>query len=63
MPTTFMLTEKIRGNQPALLDCSTCPDDVIGMHNNNSYQIQPILLHLQIVLSRNQQLRLEAIRM
>lgn len=30
MPTTFMLTEKIRGNQPALLDCSTCPDDVIG---------------------------------
>lgn len=30
MPTTFMLTEKIRGNQPALLDCSTCPDEVIG---------------------------------
>lgn len=24
MPTTFMLTEKMRGNQPALLDCSTC---------------------------------------
>lgn len=31
MPTTFMLTEKIRGNQPALLDCSTCPDDILGM--------------------------------
>lgn len=30
MPTTFMLTEKMRGNQPALLDCSTCPDEVIG---------------------------------
>lgn len=28
MPTTFMLTEKMRGNQPALLDCSTCPDDI-----------------------------------
>lgn len=25
MPTTFMLTEKIRGNTPALLDSSTCP--------------------------------------
>lgn len=25
MATTFMLVEKIRGNQPALLDCSTCP--------------------------------------
>lgn len=25
MPTTFMMTEKIRGNTPALLDCSTCP--------------------------------------
>lgn len=25
MPTTFMLTEKIHGNTPALLDCSTCP--------------------------------------
>lgn len=33
MPTTFMLTEKIRGNQPALLDCSTCPDEVIGNTN------------------------------
>lgn len=31
MPTTFMLTEKMRGNQPALLDCSTCPDEVLGM--------------------------------
>lgn len=30
MPTTFMLTEKMRGNQPALLDCSTCPDEVLG---------------------------------
>lgn len=25
MATTFMLVEKIRGHQPALLDCSTCP--------------------------------------
>lgn len=25
MPTTLMLTEKIRGNTPALLDSSTCP--------------------------------------
>lgn len=33
MPTTFMLTEKIRGNQPALLDCSTCPDEIIGKRN------------------------------
>lgn len=31
MPTTFMLTEKMRGNQPALLDCSTCPEEVLGM--------------------------------
>lgn len=30
MPTTFMFTEKMRGNQPALLDCSTCPDEVSG---------------------------------
>lgn len=30
MPTTFMLTEKMRGNQPALLDYSTCPEDVIS---------------------------------
>lgn len=36
MPTTFMLTEKMRGNQPALLDCSTCPDDVIGEQNHSS---------------------------
>lgn len=28
MPTTFMLTEKIRGNTPALLDCSTCPPPI-----------------------------------
>lgn len=27
MMTTFMLTEKIRGNQPQLLDGSTCPDE------------------------------------
>lgn len=27
MKTTLMLTEKIRGNQPSLLDCSTCPDE------------------------------------
>lgn len=32
MPTTFMLTEKMRGNQPALLDCSTCPDEVPCMY-------------------------------
>lgn len=25
LPTTLMLTEKIRGNQPSLLDFSTCP--------------------------------------
>lgn len=28
MPTTFMLTEKVRGNQPVLFDCSTCPDEI-----------------------------------
>lgn len=27
MKTTLMLTEKIRGNQPSLLDFSTCPDE------------------------------------
>lgn len=30
MPTTFMLTEKMRGNQPVLFDCSTCPDEIFG---------------------------------
>lgn len=30
MPTTFMLTEKMRGNQPVLFDCSTCPDDIFS---------------------------------
>lgn len=30
MPTTFMLTEKMRGNQPALFDCSTCPEEALG---------------------------------
>lgn len=30
MPTTFMLTEKVRGNQPVLFDCSTCPDEIFG---------------------------------
>lgn len=29
MPTTFMLTEKMRGNQPVLFDCSTCPDEIL----------------------------------
>lgn len=37
MPTTFMLTEKMRGNQPALFDCSTCPDEVVGMSTNYKY--------------------------
>lgn len=27
MPTTFMFTEKVRGNQPTLLDNSTCPPE------------------------------------
>lgn len=36
MPTTFMLTEKMRGNQPALLDCSTCPDEVIAPSGSQS---------------------------
>lgn len=36
MPTTFMLTEKIRGNQPALLDCSTCPDDILAPTDSSS---------------------------
>jgi STE20-related kinase adapter protein alpha len=31
LPTTLMLTEKIRGNKPNLLDYSTCPsDEMIG---------------------------------
>lgn len=30
MATTFMLVEKIRGHQPALLDCSTCPPPTGG---------------------------------
>lgn len=29
LPSTLMLTEKIRGNQPSLLDCSTFPSDEI----------------------------------
>lgn len=29
LPTTLMLTEKIRGNQPSLLDCSTFPSEEI----------------------------------
>ncbi|CRK88162.1 CLUMA_CG001947, isoform A [Clunio marinus] len=29
LPSTLMLTEKIRGNQPSLLDCSTFPTDEI----------------------------------
>lgn len=33
MPTTFMLTEKMRGNQPVLFDCSTCPDEIFGKYN------------------------------
>lgn len=46
MPTTFMLTEKIRGNQPALLDCSTCPDEVIGKGHSikwNFYRLQAFI--------------------
>lgn len=35
MPTTFMLTEKIRGHQPALLDFSTCPEDVLSKSIEN----------------------------
>lgn len=27
MKSTLMLTEKLRGNQPSLLDCTTCPDE------------------------------------
>lgn len=42
MPTTFMLTEKMRGNQPALLDCSTCPDDVIGTFNDIQIHSRPV---------------------
>lgn len=34
MPTTFMLTEKMRGNQPVLFDCSTCPDEIFGESND-----------------------------
>jgi STE20-related kinase adapter protein alpha len=31
MPKTLMFTEKVRGNQPSLLDFSTCPsEEVIG---------------------------------
>ena len=37
MPTTFMLTEKIRGNQPVLLDCSTCLDDLISTSPSSTY--------------------------
>ena len=33
MKSTFMLTEKLRGNQPSPLDCSTCPTDI--QHGNN----------------------------
>jgi STE20-related kinase adapter protein alpha len=29
LPSTLMLTEKIRGNQPSLLDCSTFPSDEV----------------------------------
>lgn len=29
LPTTLMLTEKIRGNQPSLLDCSTFPSEEV----------------------------------
>lgn len=29
LPTTLMLCEKIRGNQPSLLDCSTFPSEEI----------------------------------
>lgn len=29
LPSTLMLTEKIRGNQPSLLDCSTFPSEEI----------------------------------
>lgn len=38
MPTTFMLTEKIRGNQPSLLDNSTCPteDMIVKVPNDNT---------------------------
>lgn len=34
LPTTLMLLEKIRGNQPSLLDETTCPSqDIIGIKN------------------------------
>lgn len=36
MPTTFMLTEKMRGNQPVLFDCSTCPDEIFAPTGSTS---------------------------
>ncbi|GAB0093811.1 Putative serine/threonine-protein kinase STE20-like [Sergentomyia squamirostris] len=56
MPTTFMLTEKIRGNQPTLLDFSTCPtEDMIvqGLDPSDTFMAQTRQIYSQKKFSDN----------
>uniref|UniRef100_A0A1L8DM73 Putative ste20-like serine/threonine protein kinase n=1 Tax=Nyssomyia neivai TaxID=330878 RepID=A0A1L8DM73_9DIPT len=56
MPTTFMLTEKMRGNQPTLLDFSTCPtEDMIvqGLDPADTFMAQTRQIYAQKKLSDN----------
>ncbi|XP_055696385.1 STE20-related kinase adapter protein alpha [Lutzomyia longipalpis] len=56
MPTTFMLTEKMRGNQPTLLDFSTCPtEDMIvqALDPADSFMAQTRQIYSQKKLSDN----------
>ncbi|XP_059611281.1 STE20-related kinase adapter protein alpha isoform X1 [Phlebotomus argentipes] len=56
MPTTYMLTEKIRGNQPTLLDFSTLPSEemiVQGVDPTDTFMAQARKIYSQKKLSDN----------